>query len=161
MADPSPAARPTLWIVRAVVSVHLAAALAQPVLAGIYLTGDLDAIVAHAAVAGVVLLVDVVLLAVTVVHAVAGRGPWWLPAVVLGFVVAVVTQIALGAARALGGHVPLGVAIVAASVVLALWAWGPGSRRGRPHHTIAQSPGPAPVSLPVRVSGPDSGRSPR
>ncbi len=41
----------TLWLLRAVVTLFLLAVLAQPVLAGLYLSGEFDALAVHGAIA--------------------------------------------------------------------------------------------------------------
>jgi hypothetical protein len=53
-----------------------------------------------------------------------------LPAAVLLFL-AVGLQIGMGFSRQLGVHVPLGVGIVTASVLLTAWVWTPSARRAR------------------------------
>lgn len=141
--------RITLALLRVVVTAHLVAVLAQPVLAGRYLTGDVDAITAHGAVGSSLAALDLLVIAAAVVYVVGGRGRLWvLPATVLMFV-AVGLQIGMGYARQLGVHVPLGVGIVTASVLLTAWVWTPSARRPRAAR-------PARPSAPARA---DRGRS--
>ena len=121
----------TLWLLRLAITAHLVAVLAQPILAGRYLTGDVDAITAHGAVGTALAALDLLVIAAAAVYMVGGRGTLWvLPAAVLLFL-AVGLQIGMGYARQLGVHVPLGVVIVTASVLFAAWVWTPSARRAR------------------------------
>ena len=121
----------TLWLLRLAVTAHLVAVLAQPILAGRYLTGDVDAITAHGAVGTALAALDLLVIAAAALYVTGGRGALWvLPAAVLLFL-AVGLQIGMGFARRLGVHVPLGVGIVTASVLLTAWVWAPSARRAR------------------------------
>ena len=121
----------TLWLLRLAVTARLVAVLAQPVLAGRYLTGDVDAITAHGAVGTALAALDLLVIAAAALYVTGGRGALWvLPAAVLLFL-AVGLQIGMGFARQLGVHVPLGVGIVTASVLLTAWVWAPSARRSR------------------------------
>ena len=114
-----------------VITVNLLAVLAQPVLAGLYLTGDVDAIGVHGLIGSLLALVELVVIVVALAYVLGGRGRLWvLPVAVLLFL-AVGFQIAAGYARELELHVPLGVTIVVASVLLAGWAWTPSAARPR------------------------------
>ncbi|HEY4417928.1 MAG TPA: hypothetical protein VGN22_00315 [Pseudonocardia sp.] len=113
------------------ITVNLLAVLAQPVLAGLFLTGDVDAIGVHGLIGSLLALVELVVIVVALAYVLGGRGRLWvLPVAVLLFL-AVGFQIAAGYARELELHVPLGVTIVVASVLLAGWAWTPSAARPR------------------------------
>ena len=121
----------TLWSLRMAITAHLVAVLAQPILAGRYLTGDVDAITAHGAVGTSLAALDLLVIAAAVAYVAGGRGPLWvLPAAVLLFL-AVGLQIGMGYARQLGVHVPLGVVVVTASVLFTAWVWTPSARGAR------------------------------
>jgi hypothetical protein len=134
LAPPAaPVRRPriTLWTLRLVLSVHLLAVLAQPVLAGRYLTGDVDAMAAHGLVGSLLALVAMVVIAAALAYVLVGRGPLWiLPVAVLLFL-ADGFQIGFGYDRELDLHLPLGVGIVVAAVLLTAWAWTPVAARPR------------------------------
>ncbi len=113
------------------ITVHALAVLAQPVLAGLFLTGDIDAIGVHGVVGSLLALVGMVAIAVVLAYVLGGRGRLWvLPVAVLLFL-ADAFQIAAGYERQLELHIPLGVAIVVISVLLAAWAWSPSAARPR------------------------------
>ena len=61
------ATRPNGWVLRAVVSAHVLAIFGQPVFAGMYLSGDYDALRWHAVNADVVTSVGYVQLVVAIV----------------------------------------------------------------------------------------------
>lgn len=133
MPRPAPVRKPriTLWTLRLTVTVHLLAVLAQPVLAGRYLTGDVDAIQVHGVVGSMPALVAMIVIAAALAYVVGGRGRLWvLPVAVLLFL-ADGFQIGSGHGRELRLHVPLGVAIVVGAVLLAAWAWSPAPARAR------------------------------
>lgn len=121
----------TLWLLRAVITVHLAAVLAQPVLAGAYLAGDVDSIAVHGLVGSLLAVVGMATIAATLLYVLGGRGRLWVAPVGVGLFLADGIQIGAGFRRDLGLHIPLGVAIVVASVLLAVWAWSPSARRSR------------------------------
>jgi hypothetical protein len=121
----------SLWLLRATLTLYLLGVLAQPVLAGMFLTGDVDAISVHAAIGTALEAMTMLVVGATVLYVVGGHGRLWvLPVtVVLFFVVGL--QIGMGYTRQLQIHIPLGVAIVTASVMLAVWAWSPSAARSR------------------------------
>ncbi len=121
----------TLWLLRAVVTLFLLAVLAQPVLAGLYLSGELDALAVHGAIAGVVILLAMALVGAALLFSTLGRGRFWpLPVAVATFLAAGL-QTGFGYARQLGLHIPLGVALVTAAVLLAVAVWRPAMRSPR------------------------------
>ena len=123
--------RASLWALRIVTLVFVLAVLAQPVLAGLFLTGDVDAIAVHGTIGTLLGVLALVVIAVALAYVVAGRGTLWvLPVSVLLFLAAGF-QIAAGYARQLELHIPLGVVIVTTSVLLAGWAWSPLAARAR------------------------------
>jgi hypothetical protein len=123
--------RVSLWVLRTLLTLFLLAVLAQPVLAGMFLTGDVDAIGVHGLIGSLLALGALVVIAATVAYVLGGRGRLWvLPVSVLLFL-AVGFQIGAGYARQLELHVPLGVTIVVTSVLLAGWSWTPWAARPR------------------------------
>jgi hypothetical protein len=123
--------RATLWTLRVLLTVHVLAVLGQPVLAGLYLSGDVDAIAVHGAVGLALAAVGLVLIAGALAYVLVGRGRWWLlPATVVLFF-AEGLQVGFGYARQLNLHVPLGVLVVTVSILLAAWVWTPAARRAR------------------------------
>jgi hypothetical protein len=122
--------RLTLWLLRIAATLHLVLVVAQPVLAGLFLTGDVDAIQVHEAVANVLAFAELALVGIAIAYVVA-RGRWWVLLAAVLLLLAVGAQMAFGYDRALQFHIPLGVAIVTAAVVLAIWALTPAAARPR------------------------------
>ncbi|WP_141277935.1 hypothetical protein [Pseudonocardia hydrocarbonoxydans] len=123
--------RRTLWPLRVVLTAHLLMVLAQPWLAGRYLTGDVDAIAVHGLVGSLLAAVGMVAVAATLLYVLGGRGRLWVVPVAVALFLADGVQIGAGYARDLGLHVPLGVAITVSSVLLAAWVWSPSAGRSR------------------------------
>jgi hypothetical protein len=135
LVRPTPAStrrpRVSLWTLRFLLTGHLMAVLAQPVLAGRYLTGDVDAIKVHGLIGSLLALVAMTLMVGALAYVVGGRGQLWvLPVTVLVFL-AEGFQIGIGYSRQLELHIPVGVAIVVAAVLLAAWIWTPSAGRPR------------------------------
>ncbi len=123
--------RLSLWLLRTALTVHLIAVLAQPVLAGLFLTGDIDAIAVHGTIGTTLAAVDLVVIGVTLAYVLGGRGRLWVLPVIVALFLAVGLQIGFGYGRTLEIHIPLGVAIVTTSVLLAIWVWSPSAGRAR------------------------------
>jgi len=95
----------------------------QAVFAGQFLAGSFGALHTHrenATAAGIAVLVTGV---AAVLVRVRGGGPWWPAYACLGLFGLVAAQIAMGFARVLAIHVPLGVAIIALTLLLTGWSW--------------------------------------
>lgn len=124
--------RGTLLALRLVAGPHAVLALLQPVFAGIYLTGDFDALAWHGLINGhLVQLLGIIQLVVAIFFVTLGRGRFVpLTASILIFL-GEGMQVGMGYSRELAIHIPLGVAIVAGQLLFALWVFGPHARRGR------------------------------
>jgi hypothetical protein len=129
-----PGPRVTLWLLRIALAVHALAAIAQPVIAGRYLSGDFDALVVHAANAGLMMLTTIGAFGAAVLYWAAGRGVGWPALTLAAMFVAVIAQTALGALRVLAIHIPLGVGIVALAIGLSVWSFGRSALRSRSSH---------------------------
>jgi hypothetical protein len=125
----APRTRPAGWVFRIVVSAHGVVLAGQPVFAGVYLTGDFDALRWHAVGADVVTSLGYVQLVVAIVVWARLRRAWPFAATT-AVVTAETVQYFAGLAGALWLHLPLGVLTVAALVVqfIAVW-WRPLARR--------------------------------
>lgn len=123
-ASPAPdGPRITLWLLRGTTALLLVAVLAQPVLAGMYLAGQWDALGVHSGNAVLVELLGYTLALVGLVFWLGGRGRgrYALAAVVLWF--AISAQAGFGYARLLALHIPLGVTVVTGAVLFTLWVF--------------------------------------
>lgn len=110
-----------------ILGIHAAAAFTQSILAGMYLSGSLDAMEIHGAIGSSLVVVTMLQGVASLLFVFPGRGPWWplLVSVVLFFVEGL--QIGMGYARTLGLHIPLGVAIIVTTTMMFVWSlrWKP------------------------------------
>ncbi|BCJ26716.1 hypothetical protein AB0I55_30275 [Actinocatenispora sera] len=113
---------PAGWVMRSVVSAHAAVILAQPVFAGVYLSGDFDALGWHATGANIVTSLGYVQLVVAVVAWVRLRRPGLFLGT-LGLVAAETVQYVAGMDGALWLHLPLGVLTITGLIgqFVAVW----------------------------------------
>ncbi|WP_225439672.1 hypothetical protein [Amycolatopsis eburnea] len=120
--DSTTKTRPAGWVLRAVAAGHVVAIAGQPVFAGVYLSGDYDALRLHATGADVVTSLAYLQLVVAVVVWVRLRRAW--PFFATTAVAAAETvQYFAGLDGALWLHLPLGVLTVAGLVVLVAAVW--------------------------------------
>jgi hypothetical protein len=119
-------------VFRAAVTVHTIAAFGQPVFAGVYLTGEIDGLNGHTRGADIVFCLGLL-------QAAAGAAAWarmrrsWPTAVSVLIVAAETGQYMAGLSGLLWAHLPLGVMIIAALVVLTAAVWV----RPLPNHAVA------------------------
>ena len=99
----------------------------QPISIGSFLQGTWAALDVHLITGGILVVVTWMTGVCGLALGVVGRH-WWLVAasVALGFLTTM--QVALGSTRLLVLHVPLGVALVALALWLAIWPWTRGAR---------------------------------
>jgi hypothetical protein len=121
----------TLWTLRIVVTVEAVLVFDQAVFAGQFLAGDFGALGVHRTNADVLGTVAVLQLIAAVLLWRPGRGPAWPIAVAATLFALINLQIALGFARVIAVHVPLGVAITIGTIHLLASVW----RRPRPAPT--------------------------
>jgi hypothetical protein len=109
-----------LLLLQVAVVTHALLALSEPVLAGSYLGGTAGAMNVHEPLGLALAFVAIVQLAAATLY--GRRYRRWPIAVAAPVLVADLFQIHAGYGRHLETHVPLGVAIVATSLLFALWA---------------------------------------
>ena len=120
-------------LIRTAVTAEAAALAGQALLAGQFINGNYPALAWHQVNGVVSVALGAVLLAAVTLGWWLADGPGWVPLVCGGLVAAEVVQLAAGFSRALALHVPLGVAIVVAGMLLLTWAWRtPPATPGRP-----------------------------
>ncbi|MFB9660512.1 hypothetical protein ACFQS3_12155 [Glycomyces mayteni] len=124
-APPGPAPERTAasgWVLRGVTTAYLVAGFAQPVFAGVYLSGDFDGLAWHVRGADLVSYIAIAHLGAAAAVWVRGRRAWpfWSS---LALVAGVTAQYFAGTGGALWLHFPLGAALVAgiAGAFAAVW----------------------------------------
>jgi hypothetical protein len=113
------------WLLRVTVTVEALLALGQPILIGAFLQGHYGALGLHQTNATLTGAAAGVMAVAAIVYWRPGRGRPWPAWLCLVIVAAVVVQIILGYSRVLAIHIPLGVLIVTADLLLAVWVWRP------------------------------------
>jgi hypothetical protein len=124
--------RASLQVLRVVAVLHSLAFLAQPVFAGGYLMGDIDALVWHDANAFVVTGLDVIQLVCAIVFFWMGRGRAWPIWASLAVALAVEVQVGMGYERLLVVHLPLGVALAVGQILTTVWLFRAAAATPRP-----------------------------
>jgi hypothetical protein len=124
--------RASLWALRVSALLHTATIAAQPVLAGRFLAGDVDAIAMHEINSHLVTTIGWVQIIAAIAYVWRGRGrawPLWLSIVLA---LCEETQKVLGYFRLADLHIPFGVVLILAQVLLTIWLFGSAARRTRP-----------------------------
>lgn len=124
-ADPLAARERTAvsgWVLRAAATLFLICGFAQPVFAGVYLTGDFDGLAWHVAGADLLSYLSLAQLGAAVAVWIRARRAWpfWST---LALTAGVTAQYLAGMDGALWLHLPLGVALIAGIAITfaALW----------------------------------------
>jgi hypothetical protein len=124
-APPAQVSAPIRWTFRTVITLHALAAIGQAVLAGRFLSGDYEMLRLHFLNSQAVGGLAIAQVVAGVVYWRRGGGPAWPALASFALLALEPFQIAAGIKRVIGIHVPLGVLIVSATVVFAVWAWRP------------------------------------
>ncbi|GAA4991277.1 hypothetical protein [Actinopolymorpha pittospori] len=123
--------RASLWALRITAILHSLLIFLQPVLAGEYLAGDLNAIANHETNAHMVTAAAFAQLVAAVFYGWRGRGRWWPVLLAVGLELAEETQKIFGYSQNLLVHIPLGVTLIATQVLFTVWLFGPRARQAR------------------------------
>jgi hypothetical protein len=116
-----PGPRVTLHVLRVVAVIHALSMIAQPALAGLYLSGKVDALATHQINAVIIALFDLVQVFAAVAFAWKGRGRFWPLWASLAVLVAGEAQVGVGLEGIVAVHIPLGVSIIAMQILLTVW----------------------------------------
>lgn len=131
LAVSPPGPRRTLTTLRVLAVLHSLTVIGQPMLAGIYLDGDVDALLVHEINSMVVAGLGFVQFVVAIVYVWAGRGRAWPLWASLGIVLAEQVQTGFGYEGTVSVHIPLGVSIVAMQILLTVWLFRASAARSR------------------------------
>jgi hypothetical protein len=121
----------TLWLLRGIAFVQLAMLAFQPVLAGLFLDGELDAIAVHGLSGSLLVLTDMAQVVAALLYFLAGRGKLWPLLLTAGMWLPLGIQIGMGHSRNMLVHIPLGVTLIVLQVVLFVWLCGKSARQPR------------------------------
>ncbi|MQA27003.1 MAG: hypothetical protein GEU94_16420 [Micromonosporaceae bacterium] len=131
VAAASPGPRATLTVLRVLAVLHTAGAIVQPMLAGVYLGGDVDALAIHELNAHVVTGLGFFQLVAAIVFVWRGRGRFWPLWASLAICLAVQAQVGMGYEGVVAVHLPLGVSIIAMQILLTVWLFRAAARTAR------------------------------
>ncbi|MFI5690291.1 hypothetical protein ACIA58_00505 [Kribbella sp. NPDC051586] len=109
-----------LVVLRVTAGVHAVAICLQPVFAGLYLNGSPAGMRMHEPTGLALVFLGLAQLLAAIIWSRAG-GRWTVAAVSLLILAGEVVQVSMGYSRQLAIHIPLGVALVAGTVVFAFW----------------------------------------
>jgi hypothetical protein len=131
--DQQPVLRPraSLWVLRAVLVLHACLVVAQPILAGYYLSGNADAMNTHSPIGSSLWMLSMLQFVAAMLYWRPGGGRLWPAGVTILVFFAEFLQMIFGYAQNFAVHVPLGTAIVVGVVALTIWSFRPSARRGR------------------------------
>jgi hypothetical protein len=115
--------RKSLVALRIIAVVHLLVFFLQPVLAGIYLSGDFDAIGLHELNGQIVTIMAGSQLIGCLIYAWRGGGRWWPLWFSIGMVLLEETQKGLGYERVVAFHVPFGILLLATQLFFTHWTF--------------------------------------
>jgi hypothetical protein len=110
---------------------HAILVTAQPILAGYFLSGEVDAMDWHSPIGSSLFLIATLQLPAAILYGFPGGGRWWPALVTVGLVIAELAQQVFGHAQNFAVHVPLGTAIVITAVWMAVWSFRSTARQGR------------------------------
>ncbi|MEU4191142.1 hypothetical protein AB0E69_04530 [Kribbella sp. NPDC026611] len=111
---------------------HTALVIAQPIAAGYFLAGNVDAMTnVHGPIGGSIWMVGLLQTVVAAVYWLVGRGRAWPTLVSAGLVIAEFVQLTYGYQQNFAVHVPLGVAIVLTIIWFTIWSFRPTARLTR------------------------------
>jgi hypothetical protein len=143
VVPPDRGPRASLQVLRVAAVLHSLTFLGQPVFAGGYLMGDVDALAWHDVNAVVVTVLDVIQLVCAVIYFWKGRGRAWPIWASLAIALAVEVQVGMGFERLLVVHLPLGVSLTVAQILITIWLFSGGAASTRPRRSRRSLPSPA------------------
>lgn len=124
--------RASLQVLRITLVVHAALVVAQPIAAGYFLSGNVDAMTSvHSPIGGSVWMIAMIQTVVAATYWLAGGGRAWPLVLSAVLIVAEFTQLIFGYAQNFAVHVPLGTAIVVTVVWMTVWSFRPTARLSR------------------------------
>lgn len=113
--------RRSLTTLRVIAALHSLALLVQPMLAGIYLSGEVNIIRVHEINGNIVATLGIAQLVAAIVFRWKGKGRGWPLHATAVILVAEVVQLQLGYLALVAVHLPLGVSIISMQILMTVW----------------------------------------
>ena len=123
--------RASLMGLRITLLLHAVLVAAQPILAGYFLSGNVDAMNIHGPIGSSLWMVAMIQFAVAAIYWLGGGGRAWPTVVTAGVFVAEFVQLIFGYQQNFAVHVPLGTAIVVTVIWMTVWSFRPTARLSR------------------------------
>jgi hypothetical protein len=123
--------RASLWGLRITLLLHAVLIVAQPILAGYYLSGNVDAMNIHGPIGSSVWMLAMVQFVAAAIYWLGGGGRIWPTVLTAVLFVAEFVQLTVGYQQNFAVHVPLGTAIVITVVWMTVWSFRSTARLGR------------------------------
>jgi len=123
--------RGSLWSLRITLLLHAGLVVAQPILAGYFLSGDVDAMNVHGPIGSTLWMVSMIQFVAAFFYWLVGGGRIWPLLLSVVLFLAEFVQLTYGYLQNFAVHVPLGTAIVVAVVWMTIWSFRPAARRSR------------------------------
>lgn len=123
--------RKSLRALRIVAAVHAVCVVAQPALAGLYLSGTVDALFIHGRTGDTISVLSLAQAITALVFVWRGKGRRWALWAALAILLAEMVQMTLGIEGVVSLHVPLGVSVVVCQVLFTVWVFRTDAGRSR------------------------------
>lgn len=123
--------RASLWALRITLLLHAVLIVAQPILAGYFLAGNVDAMNIHGPIGSTVWMFAMIQFVAAAIYWLGGGGRVWPTILTAGLFVAEFVQLTFGYLQNFAVHVPLGTAIVITVVWMTVWSFRPTARLSR------------------------------
>jgi hypothetical protein len=124
--------RVSLQALRITLVLHAILIVAQPIAAGYFLSGNVDAMDnVHATIGSTVWMVALLQIVAAACYTLAGRGRIWPALLSAVLLVAEFVQLTYGYLQNFAVHIPLGTAIVGTVVSMTIWSFRPTARLNR------------------------------
>ena len=123
--------RASLWGLRITLLLHAVLVGAQPILAGYFLSGNVDAMNIHGPIGSTVWMVAMIQFVAAAIYWLGGGGRVWPTLLTAVLFVAEFVQLTFGYLQNFAVHVPLGTAIVITVIWMTVWSFRPTARLSR------------------------------
>jgi hypothetical protein len=134
VVEPAKVRRPrvSLQLLRITLVLHAALVIAQPIAAGYFLAGNVDAMTnVHSPIGGSLWMVAIIQTVVAACYTFSGGGRIWPTVASALLIVAELTQLVYGYAQNFAVHIPLGTAIVGTVIWMTVWSFRSTARLSR------------------------------
>ncbi|GAA2794939.1 hypothetical protein [Kribbella solani] len=123
--------RVSLQLLRITLVIHAILIIMQPIMAGYFLAGNVDAMDTHSAIGTSLWLIAFIQTVIAGCYALAGGGRFWPLIVSAVLTIAEFVQLTYGYLQDFAVHIPLGTALVTTVVWMTVWSFRSAARLSR------------------------------